>query len=80
MPMTLDEARRSMPPMFTVYERPKDFPSGYVVRRWFGETCEPHAYTFPDIGAARQWIRQEGGSFPMPRSDGDDSVIVETWL
>ncbi len=69
--------------MFTIYERPLDFPDSYVVRSWevVPGQMEPIPGSFalkPTLEAAREFV--PAGLFRMPRHSEDDSYIVETWL
>lgn len=66
--------------MFTIYDHPRDFPGGFVVREWdvTGAKIMPlTAWTAPTLEAARELVPP--GLVCM--ADGaDDPVIVETWL
>lgn len=64
--------------MWTIYERPLDYPHSFVARRWtlngptkdiiIGHTLiEVHAYLPP-------------GLYRIGRHPSDDPVIVETWI
>ena len=78
--MDLEQARKVFPPMWTVYDSPKDYPDSIVVRLWWGETHEPHAWAFDTLIEARFMIENAGGCYRIPRQPDDDPVIVETWL
>jgi len=68
--------------LFTIYEHPKDYPRGYIVRRWvarstgFSEARE--AWATETLEDARLIIPD--GLFRMEREADDDPTIVETWL
>jgi hypothetical protein len=65
---------------FTIYERPRDYPEGYVVRCWeitAGEMIPGEAWGAPTLEAARELVPE--GLFCIPRDPDDDAVIVETW-
>ncbi|MEM1027427.1 MAG: hypothetical protein AAGJ38_05030 [Planctomycetota bacterium] len=70
--------------MYVVYERPRDFPNTYVVRRHFtrpkgGTVAEATPWAVaPDLDAAR--LSLPLGLHCLTRSPGDDPVIVETWM
>lgn len=69
--------------MWTLYERPRDFPQGWIARRSriLPDLVLPDAqgYGFPCcIDCARKWLREKG-LIPVPRSPDDDPSIVETW-
>lgn len=67
--------------MFTVYERPRDYPQGYVVRRW---ECLPEgpraleAHPYKSLDEARGSIPE--GYYRLERMPDDDPCIVEVWL
>ncbi len=66
--------------MWTVYERPLDFPSQFVVRRWLvGSTVDSTADVLlaDDLATIREKLPQ--GLFRIPAHPGDDPAIVETW-
>lgn len=77
-----------MPPtpldMFTIYDRPRDLPHGYVVRRWWitatGDVVpDPSAITnLPTLEDARRHIPT--GYVRTARRPDDDLCIVETWV
>ena len=70
--------------MWTVYERPRDFPNEFVVREWHvvaGKVISRQAagaLTAPTLEQARKLVPQD--CVCMPRQEGDDPVIVETWI
>ena len=78
--LPLHMARTVFPPMWVVYERPADFPSGYVVRLWWGMTPEPDAHRFARLMQARQFIVDAGGCVRFARQLGDEPQVLESWL
>ena len=68
--------------MYAVYRQPADYPSSFVVRRWFlwsGRAVadqHPLAVT-PTLELARAAIPDPLLHFP--RQPADDPAIVETW-
>lgn len=68
--------------LFTIYERPQDYPEGYVVRRWvahsngFSEARE--AWATDTLEHARQLVPD--GLYKLEREPNDDPTIVETWI
>ena len=78
--------------LFAIYDSPRDFPHHIVVRVWqFGPDGKvvptqeaPLTFDIGSLGArgamaaARAHCRRRGLTF-LPRSAGDDPVIVETW-
>lgn len=71
--------------MWTIYERPLDAPDSYVVRRFEvggkagGWRATDEAYRAPAIEPLRLMLEARGLTC-MPRLDGDEPQIVETWL
>lgn len=69
--------------IWTVYDHPKDFPDKYVARRWeilpTGGVPTDDMVTASDLETLRNHFR-DAGLYPLPREDGDDGVIVETWI
>lgn len=67
---------------FVIYDRPRDFPSYVVVRRWdvlpTGAMPTDRAYLFHELHKARAWCRQQG-LVCVARHPSDDPCIVETW-
>lgn len=78
--MSLEEARKRFPPMWTVYDHPKDYPHHFVVRRWYGVTREDLAALCNTLVEAREHIAVQGGCMNFGREKWDDPVIIETWI
>lgn len=77
--MSLEQARLAFPPMWTIYDRPLDYPKNIVVRVWYG--LVPAEHTLHDsVAEARESITRRGGSVSLSRQPGDDPKIVETWI
>ena len=65
---------------YTIYDHPRDYPDGFVVREWeidASQMTSRRAWTAPTLETARELIPV--GLFRIPRADNDDPVIVETW-
>lgn len=69
--------------MWTVYEKPRDFPRSYVARKWlvqgggnFGPT--PEHIVSPSLDVLRMLL--PAGLTCVPRTPGDDPCIVEVWF
>jgi hypothetical protein len=74
-------AQRGALSMWTIYDRPKDYPDGYVARRHEaskGGTVATADTLVGDLAKLRA-IFQRAGLFCITRSEEDDPVIVETW-
>ena len=80
LPMPLSRARVVFPPLWVVYERPADFPMGYVVRLWWGLTPEPVAHPFSTLRQARLFILDAGGCARFAPQQGDEPQVLESWL
>ena len=70
--------------MWTIHDRPNDFPDFWVVKRCFivrGYT-DPVMDVVPrlavSLAEARSFV--PWGLFCQPRQEGDDPFIVETWF
>jgi hypothetical protein len=79
-----DPPRRGEPllPMWTVYESPADRPGLFVARMWL---IGPLAMLATDKVVVGDTLAEVRSKLPpmlarVPRSDGDDACIVETWI
>jgi hypothetical protein len=77
---TLEEAKLRFPPIWTIYNRPRDIPEAIAVRCWYGEVPHPDVFLTQDIEHAREYCRQQGADFCLLRKLEDDPVIVESWI
>ena len=69
--------------MWTVYERPKDYPDDYVARLWEVDANGPRPTASIVIAPSLEIVRDEMmqmGLVMLTRSPEDDPAIVETWL
>jgi len=67
--------------LYTIYERPSDYPEGFVVTMWIvgPDLLRPSAKGFAtDLEHARRLVPR--GLYRMPREPGDDPCIVENWI
>lgn len=67
--------------MWTVYEKPSDYPGHFVARRWLsGATvvATSDVLLAGDLALLRAMLPQ--GLHCLPAQPGDDPAIVETWL
>jgi hypothetical protein len=75
-------AKRGVLSMWTVYDKPKDHPDGYIVRRFDCNADGPIA-TDDAYSGELELIRNalwEAGLIRMQRHPDDQPQIVETWL
>jgi hypothetical protein len=78
--MTLEEARKRLPPIWIVYDHPRDAPKKWVVRVWYGLVPEPDSTYHDTLSDARESIFSRGGCVLLGRSPGDDPAIAESWI
>ena len=78
--MDLDEARRRLPPIWTIYHNPRDFPGRFVVRVFYGECAERDCTTHDTLEDARISVCARGASCNLHRAPADNPVIVESWI
>lgn len=80
--MSDEKIDSGMPPVFTVYESPKDYPGKFVIRRWIGmdPDREPVAVgdTLEDVRAELKKLNPY--LVRLERDVLDDPVILETWI
>lgn len=67
--------------MFTVYDRPLDYPGHYVVRRWFAQAGKLTADVVPRLASSLDEARAMVPPYlhRLPRGEGDDAFVVEVW-
>lgn len=71
---------------WTVYDSPSDFPGMYVAREWLVDPTgvrpsDVTPYVDPYLDNVRRFIEAVApGSVRLLPSEGEDPVIVETWL
>ena len=70
--------------MWTVYDHPRDFPHNWVAREWTvtaGKTIATGNFMLaPDVEMLREMLLTQMHLHRVPRSEGDDPKIVETWI
>lgn len=71
---------------WTVYDHPRDYPTEFVARRWHLHPTDPRGIVQTSdllragsLESLRSLMRS-AGLVCLPRSEGDDSVIVEVWI
>jgi hypothetical protein len=69
----------NIPPIWTVYKQPRDYPNSYVARLWHGEKPTDSIVVAPDLESLRELLA-EMNLTPIPRWADDDPCIVEVWL
>jgi hypothetical protein len=73
-----DAAVRGVLNIWTVFDRPLDYPHGFIARRF--ELDQPTQDAFEgDIDAIREAF-ERCGLYCLKRNDVDHPSVVETWL
>lgn len=76
--------QRAVLSMWTVYDHPSDYPNSYVARRFDidGKGVSPTGSLIiaPDLGTLRDMLEFEMHLTRLPRDEGDDPNIIETWI
>lgn len=69
-------------PLITIYEKPLDYPNGFIARVWDGEGPKPtNTVTMRfSLEEIREDIKAAGFRVIFPRAEGDEPHIVETWM
>ncbi len=65
-------------PIWVVYERPTDYPDGFIARLWLNDQPQKVTVKGKTLSEVRMGLPPD--LFPMARSPGDDPCIVEVWL
>lgn len=65
-------------PIIVIYKQPKDYPDYYVARVWNSNKPTKIVVIRNTLEDIRLTV--PGGFVMIPPSQGDDPVIVETWL
>jgi hypothetical protein len=78
-----DAAKRGALVIWTIYDRPKDHPYGFIARRFEvggggGITATDHAL-ITDLEGLRE-IFAKAGLVNICRQEGDEPQIVESWV
>jgi len=77
-----EAAKRGILSIWTVYDRPKDYPTGFIARR-FACTALGPCPTLDAWAGELEQLREglnQAGLVRMQRHPDDDAKIVETWL
>jgi hypothetical protein len=69
--------------IWTIYDKPKDYPEIFIARRFEIQAGEAVATTdiirSPFLGTIRNHM-QERGLYRIQRNENDDPCVVECWL
>ena len=77
-----EEGKRGVMVMWTVYDRPRDYPDGFIARRFdIGKGVHgPTEHALKADLASLRAIFLEAGLTCLARHDDDEPQIVEVWL
>ncbi|MGZ8317541.1 MAG: hypothetical protein ACXWVD_00430 [Telluria sp.] len=73
-------------PIWTIYERPTDYPAGFIARAFDMRTAQPIANEAPETGDTLDEVRRKVQARSryvldcVPRDPGDAASVVESWL
>jgi hypothetical protein len=83
LPEHLPPPKEAIMTVWVIYERPRDFPQGYVLRAQYamrGGAVKPSADAWYADDADKLRAIVPFGLARMPRMPDDDPKIVETWI
>jgi hypothetical protein len=81
--LSYDAAQRGELAMWTIYNRPRDFPDAFVARLFAvgnGKVTATELLVVLDSLDEMREAFQHAGLTVIPRNTADDPNIVETWL
>jgi len=70
---------RCLPPIWVVYDHPKDYPDHYIARRWDGIIGTDDILKDAKLEVIQQELELKGLVKLMP-NEGDDPRILECWI
>lgn len=65
--------------LWVVYDHPKDWPFGWIARKWIGEAPTANTIITSSIHDMRAQL-QSMGLVSIGRSHNDDPAITEVWV
>jgi hypothetical protein len=74
--------KRGLLSVWTIYEKPLDHPDGFIARRHEGGKGGHHP-TMDTVEGDLMHIRatfERAGLYRLPRDEGDEPQIVESWI
>lgn len=69
--------------MWTIYDRPADYPDSFVARRWEAVDGEAVSTNVIMRSDSLEWLREQMmdmGLVCLSRNDSDEPQVVETWI
>lgn len=79
MDTTFEWAKKHVVPVYVVYDRPPDYPRGFIARRWYGSHRDRLVFKASDLESLRNKLRRRG-LVKLWRHETDSSFIVESWI
>jgi hypothetical protein len=68
-----------VPPLYVIYDHPRDYPTLFVCRVHHGEVAEPHLFAAADT-LKEMRDKLPPGLYNMGRFAADDPAICEVWV
>ena len=65
--------------IWTIYDKPSDYPLLYVARQWDGLKETDEVILSATLGGLQNYMEDKGLT-RLPRNEADARCIVETWL
>jgi hypothetical protein len=78
-----DAAKRGRASIWTVYDRPRDYPTGFVAKMFEISSAGPCPTQYAIRSEELEPIREKltrGGLICVPREEGGEPHVVETWV
>ena len=79
----MEASKRGALTIWTIFDKPKDFPEGYIARRFEVSEGGRTLATRDTLTGKLEDIRmalEKAGLMKMAREDGDEPQIVENWV
>jgi hypothetical protein len=78
-----EAAKRGRVSIWTIHERPKDYPTGFVAKMFELSSAGPQPTRYAIRSEELEPIREKlsrAGLVCLPRDDGDEPQIIESWI
>jgi hypothetical protein len=78
-----EAAKRGRVSIWTIHERPKDYPIGFVAKMFELSSAGPRPARYAIRSEELEPIREKlsrAGLVCLPRDDGDEPQIIESWI
>jgi hypothetical protein len=78
-----EAAKRGRVSIWNVYDRPRDYPTGFVAKMFelgrAGPQPTPYALRSEELEPIREKLSRAGLVY-LPRDDADEPQIIESWI